>query len=87
MVHMCPDSQIISLYYDEELPSPWKEKMEAHLEACASCRAVLAGYGRLGKGLAALNHPEEFVATAQDRVWEKLSVPETEFYRGSGQKT
>ena len=74
MVHMCPDRQVISLYLDGELPSPWKEKMEAHLEDCSECRATLAGYGSLGKYQDSLN--EENILSAQERVWKKLISPE-----------
>jgi hypothetical protein len=41
---MCPDRQILSVYHDRELPSPWKEKMELHLAGCPECRAVLAKF-------------------------------------------
>lgn len=34
---MCPDPQLLSIYMDGELPSPWKEKMEAHLAECPEC--------------------------------------------------
>ena len=34
---MCPDPQLLSIYMDGELPSPWKEKMEAHLAECPVC--------------------------------------------------
>jgi anti-sigma factor RsiW len=44
---MCPDKQLLSVYYDGELPSPWKEKMDAHLAACSGCRMVTSVYGRL----------------------------------------
>jgi len=71
---MCPKRQIISLYYDGEVPSPWKEKLETHLANCPECRAILAEYGYLGKYLKGT--PEEAVTTAQERVWKKLSAPE-----------
>jgi anti-sigma factor RsiW len=35
---MCPDPQLLSIYMDGELPSPWKEKMEAHLAQCSACK-------------------------------------------------
>ena len=35
---MCPDPQLLSIYMDGELPSPWKEKMEAHLAECPECK-------------------------------------------------
>jgi len=34
---MCPEPQMLSIYMDGELPSPWKEKMEAHLAECREC--------------------------------------------------
>jgi len=74
---MCPDRQIISLYFDGELPSPWKEKLETHLESCSECRAVFTEYTRLGDNLR--QFPADTVQAAQDRVWEKLAAakPET----------
>jgi anti-sigma factor RsiW len=35
---MCPDPKLLSIYMDGELPSPWKEKMEAHLAECSECK-------------------------------------------------
>jgi hypothetical protein len=69
---MCPDRRIVSLYFDRELPSPWKEKMEAHLDACPECRAVLAGYQNLAEGLRHV--PTRTIEAAQERVWEKLAA-------------
>ena len=70
---MCPDRQLISLYLDGELPSPWKEKLETHLSDCAQCRAVLAKYRCLGEV------PEKpsaaTIEAAQERVWKKLTAP------------
>ena len=71
---MCPDHQIISLFLDGELPSPWKEKMETHLESCPNCQAALAGYRRVTEKLG--EPPVETIEAAQDRVWKKLTVPE-----------
>jgi len=34
---MCPDPQLLSIYVDGELPSPWKEKMEKHFSQCSVC--------------------------------------------------
>jgi hypothetical protein len=71
---MCPEPKLISLYYDGELPSPWKEKMEAHLNSCAGCQSVLAGYRSLGDHFRDL--PEKTTRAAQERVWKKLTMPE-----------
>jgi len=67
---MCPDREIISLYLDGELPSPWKEKMESHLVSCQKCQSALAGYRSIGEILK--SQPEETVQAAQDRVWKGL---------------
>jgi len=71
---MCPKRQFISLYYDKEVPSPWKEKIEAHLPDCPECSAALAEYAYFGEGLDRV--PEKVVAEAKDRVWEKLNKQE-----------
>ncbi|MDR3167031.1 MAG: zf-HC2 domain-containing protein [Treponema sp.] len=81
---MCPDRQILSVSIDGELPSPWKEKLEAHLRSCAVCREHLEGYRRLsrvfGYDRAGIFDPvpgstgEE----AKERIWRKIAGPEGE---------
>jgi len=71
---MCPDRQIISLYFDGELPDPWKGKFETHLESCSECQAVLGGYDHLGDTLR--QFPADTIQAAQERVWKKLAAPE-----------
>ena len=44
---MCPDQQLLSIYIDGELPSPWKEKMESHFSQCSVCREKLENLQRL----------------------------------------
>jgi hypothetical protein len=72
---MCPDRQILSVYHDRELPSPWKEKMEFHLAGCPECRAALAKIGGLSAAIGeepvykAGFTPEE----AGERVWNALA--------------
>jgi len=44
---MCPDPQLLSIYLDGELPSPWKEKMESHLAKCLECREKLENFRQL----------------------------------------
>jgi hypothetical protein len=70
---MCPDRQLISLYCDGELPSPWKEKLETHLESCEECRGILAGYRSVDGYLQ--DFPVETVQAAGERVWKKLDSP------------
>ena len=44
---MCPEPQILSIYIDGELPSPWDEKLKAHLNECSVCREKLESFKRL----------------------------------------
>jgi len=53
---MCPDPQLLSIYLDGELPSPWKEKIEAHFAKCSDCREKLENFRRLQKLFAKDNH-------------------------------
>jgi hypothetical protein len=69
---MCPDRQILSLYLDGELPSPWKEKMETHLETCAECRNRLETY----RAFSTAPIREEALEAARDRVWRRLNARE-----------
>ncbi|MDR2631507.1 MAG: hypothetical protein LBC60_11345 [Spirochaetaceae bacterium] len=75
---MCPNRQILSLYYDKELPSPWNEKMENHLSLCPDCRNRLEQYRSFsspaaGEEEAALTARMEGVKT---RVWQNLVARE-----------
>ena len=72
MSQMCPDRQLLSVFFDGELPSPWKEKMESHLCECPSCRERLEEYSRHSLGPApgeAAAFAAE-IAAARDRVWK-----------------
>ncbi|MDR0567608.1 MAG: zf-HC2 domain-containing protein [Spirochaetaceae bacterium] len=66
---MCPDNHIISVYFDGELPSPWKEKLETHLEECPRCRAELEGFKRCSQILQADTSDAE---GAKERIWQKM---------------
>ena len=68
---MCPDPQLISIYMDGELPSPWKEKMEAHLAQCSGCRNSFENFKKLHD----MFKPEhEFIEEAKEKVWRKLET-------------
>ena len=38
---MCPDREILSIHADGEIGAPWNATVDAHVAACAGCRAVL----------------------------------------------
>ncbi|MDR0316603.1 MAG: zf-HC2 domain-containing protein [Treponema sp.] len=76
---MCPDRQLLSVYCDGELPSPWKEKLESHLSQCSHCRNHLETFRMISPSAAgsaaAPALPETAVLrAAQDRVWQKLEA-------------
>jgi len=92
MKTMCPDRQILSIYFDNELDSPWKEKLENHLENCPSCREYLALYRLTRQQFAESAVPERSLEQAFERVWEKLEFgvkpnvtakPRRRFWTGS----
>ncbi|OQY34006.1 MAG: hypothetical protein B6241_05865 [Spirochaetaceae bacterium 4572_59] len=41
---MCPDSKLLSAFYDGEVGSPWKERIEEHLLSCENCRSLIKTY-------------------------------------------
>ncbi len=57
---MCPDSKLLSAFYDGEVHSPWKEKIEVHLNECSECRSVLEGFSAQSE----LLHSEEIPESA-----------------------
>ncbi|MCL1818391.1 MAG: zf-HC2 domain-containing protein [Spirochaetaceae bacterium] len=68
---MCPDKQLLSAYCDGEVPSPWREKIQAHLEECGACRNAALRYGRLSKILRSGETPaprEAAFARVRERV-------------------
>ena len=88
---MCPDRQILSVFFDDELESPWKEKLESHLEQCASCREGLAEYQHTRQKLNAVSADmeqtmEQSMEQAMERVWQKIDLsvkPKRRFLSGS----
>lgn len=43
----CPFAEEVSAYFDGELPSEERARIEAHLETCATCREMLADFREL----------------------------------------
>jgi hypothetical protein len=72
---MCPDHQILSVYFDGEMPSPWKEKMASHLERCPQCRRQIESYRLVSASVAgtgaALTDAAR-VKDARERIWRNL---------------
>jgi hypothetical protein len=79
VIQVCPDRQLLSVYFDGELPSPWKEKMESHIAGCPACARRLEAYRRvsLGKAAAAAGEGDAGLEPARERVWQKLEQRRT----------
>jgi len=43
---MCPDRELLSAWVDGEVPSPWRDTIERHIDACASCAETAASMRR-----------------------------------------
>ncbi|MDR1374663.1 MAG: zf-HC2 domain-containing protein, partial [Treponema sp.] len=71
---MCPEHQILSVYLDGELPSPWKEKMESHLAGCPGCRKKMETYRAISASGAAGAGERAMLERARERVWRKLEA-------------
>lgn len=50
---MCPEPGLISAWVDGEVPSPWKERIAAHVATCPGCAARVERYRRLSGLLSA----------------------------------
>jgi hypothetical protein len=48
---MCPEKHILSVYFDGELPAPFKARLDSHVEACTTCRATLASFTAMSAGV------------------------------------
>lgn len=73
MSKLCPDRQLLSVYFDGELPSPWKEKMESHIAACVQCTGRLKAYQDIRSGpVGQTPATESVVRAAGERVWQRL---------------
>jgi hypothetical protein len=66
-IDMCPERQILSVYLDGELPSPWKEKMENHLVSCSLCRKTVETWQRVSGEMRMEEAPG-----SRERVWERV---------------
>ena len=69
MGKLCPEHQLLSVYYDGELPSPWKEKLESHIAGCPGCKECLESYRRISQEII---QPVPALDEAQERVWQRL---------------
>jgi len=73
---MCPDQQLLSIYVDGELPSPWDEKMNLHLQECPACREKVEKFKQLreliNKYPSAKKTSEEELLKSKEKIWRRI---------------
>lgn len=67
---MCPDNELLSAYYDEELDQLWEARIAAHVAECQVCQAKLSRFGRLSDKLMLLEEPD--FAASMERSWHVI---------------
>jgi len=77
----CPFRKWLSVYYDKEMYSPWKEKMEAHIVGCTDCAGQLEAYKKISLSFAPAG--DELPEEAQQRVLQKLETSGYKFGYGN----
>jgi anti-sigma factor RsiW len=70
---MCPDNELLSAYFDGEVRSPWKERIERHIASCLSCAATIDGYGRIRTAIASCEAGDDAFVEAKERVIRAVS--------------
>ena len=73
---MCPDQQLLSIYLDGELPSPWKEKIQEHFTQCPACKEKFENFKRLHCMLndKSASWTSADMSAAKERVWQKFEA-------------
>jgi len=73
---MCPDQQLLSIYVDGELPSPWDEKMDVHLKECPACRGKVENFKHLRELInqdpSAKKTSQEELLKSKEKIWRRI---------------
>jgi len=71
---MCPDRELLSAWIDGEVPSPWSEAIERHLDGCASCAEAARSLRLVGERLRADEAAIDGAArAASERVYGRVA--------------
>ncbi|MBN2533981.1 MAG: zf-HC2 domain-containing protein [Spirochaetales bacterium] len=83
---MCPEHEILSAFYDGEIPFPWNEQIKRHLASCKECSQKLETYKTIQTRL--LQDSEPDFTPSMQRVRNRISLikhnirhRKTPFYR------
>ncbi len=69
---MCPDTELLSAYYDEELDRVWETRIAEHVSQCAACQARLAHFSDLTSHLRDLENFD--MQASMTRSWEVIQA-------------
>ena len=65
---MCPDTELLSAFYDEELDALWESKIADHVSSCAACQATLSHFAHLSSKLHGLDTDQ--IEASMARSWQ-----------------
>lgn len=80
---MCPEKELISVYYDGELPEPFGIKLKAHLDVCHNCRSVLESFKTISERFKSDAVDKKRLDEAKLRVSSRLELLPTPKTEGS----
>ncbi|MBR0319091.1 MAG: zf-HC2 domain-containing protein [Spirochaetia bacterium] len=67
---MCPDVEILSSYYDDELEDSQKQLVKTHVDSCPHCQKKMAELGLISASIHAEEEPD--FQMAQMNTWNKI---------------
>ncbi|HUX22306.1 MAG TPA: hypothetical protein VMW69_13775 [Spirochaetia bacterium] len=67
---MCPDTELLSAYYDEELDRFWEARVSEHVSGCTSCQAKLAQFAEIRTSLESIDNRE--MEASMTRSWQVI---------------
>ena len=67
---MCPDVEILSAYYDDELEDSQREIVKNHVDSCPHCKKTLDEFKLISASIHAEEEPD--FQMSEVRVWNKL---------------
>ncbi|MBI9104040.1 MAG: zf-HC2 domain-containing protein [Spirochaetales bacterium] len=76
---MCPNEQILSAYFDNEIPAPWDAQVFEHISECPICKAKISSYRSLSTNMR-ITHDilEASIPESMDRVYSRILESRTD---------
>ncbi len=67
---MCPELDILSTYYDDEIEASLKTEIKKHVDSCPACQEQLARFHKISDMLSSEEEPD--FDAAQTLVWDRI---------------